>query len=75
VFGLGEIRKREFGERDIKEKSPISHVWFEEKWKREKSKTWVPHHFNFSSRERRKRRELAIYLNFTFLPISLWLCK
>jgi hypothetical protein len=31
VFGSGEIREREVGEREIEEKCPFTLVWFEER--------------------------------------------
>jgi hypothetical protein len=70
VFGLSEIGEREIGKREIEKKGSISSVWFEERKDREKVKTWDPHVFHFSSQERRKSRQMVIYSNFTFLPIS-----
>jgi hypothetical protein len=70
MFGLSEIREREIGKRDVAKKGSTSSVWFEKRKDREKVKTWDPHVFHFSAQERRKSREMGIYSNFTFLPIS-----
>jgi hypothetical protein len=70
VFGLGEIREREVGEREFEEKVLISLVWFKERCEREILKPWDPHAFYFSAKERRKRRESDHFNDITILPIS-----
>jgi hypothetical protein len=72
MLGLGEIREREVGEREVEEKCPISLAWFEEKLEREKFKWWDPRVFYFSPNVRRKRSEVVIFCDFTFLPLFVF---
>jgi hypothetical protein len=57
MFVLGEIGKREVGEREIEERCYTSLVWFGKKWKREITFMWVPSVFSFFAQLRRKREE------------------
>jgi hypothetical protein len=72
MFGLGEIREREVGEREVEEKCPISLAWFEERLEREKFKWWDPRVFYFSPKVRRKGSEVVIFCHFTFLPLFVF---
>jgi hypothetical protein len=68
LFGMGEIEKREIGEREIEERGCISPVWYGEKLQREIKKLWAQALFHFSSGLRRKSRESDSTLHFPFLP-------
>jgi hypothetical protein len=53
VFGRGEIRKRERGEREVGKREAISHVWFRRETKKRDKIRWNPCIFCFSPLVRR----------------------
>jgi hypothetical protein len=53
VFGRGEIRKRERGEREVGKREAIFHVWFRRETKKRDKIRWDPCIFCFSPLVRR----------------------